>query len=253
MDRIKTIIVDDEKLAVEKIRRELLNDSEIVIVGEYYDGTSAIEGIKKQKPDLLFLDVQMPEVDGFGVLKSLEENELPVIVFVTAYDKYAVQAFEFHALDYLLKPFDSKRFEISLQRAKQSIHQKLQDETLESQLKLLIESIKHKNKFLERIIVKTKGRIFFLKTSEIEWIEAAGNYVKLHTATEDHLIRMTMKSIEEKLDPADFVRIHKSAIVRFDQIKHIQPWFNGDYHVTLMNDEKLTLSRSYRKNFEDLF
>jgi two-component system, LytTR family, response regulator len=252
MNRIKTIIVDDEKLAVEKIRRELRNDKEILVVGEYYDGVSAVNGIQESKPELLFLDVQMPELDGFGVIKALDNNELPVIVFVTAYDKYAVQAFEYHALDYLLKPFDSARFETSLKRAKQSIHQKYQGETLQQQLKQLIENMSQETAFLERLIVRTKGRIFFLDVSEIDWIEAAGNYVKLHTATENHLIRSTMKSMAEKLDPKDFIRIHKSSIVRLDKIKHIQPWFNGEYIVTLYNNEKLTLSRSYRKNFKDL-
>jgi two-component system, LytTR family, response regulator len=192
-------------------------------------------------------------MDGFGVIKTLDNNELPVIVFVTAYDKYAVQAFEYHALDYLLKPFDSARFETSLKRAKQSIHQNYQGETLQQQLKQLMENMSQETAFLERLIVRTKGRIFFLNTSEIDWIEAAGNYVKLHTASEKHLIRTTMKSIEKKLDPKHFMRIHKSSIVRLDRIKHIQPWFNGEYIITLHNDRKLTLSRGYRKNFKDLF
>ncbi len=250
--KIHTLIVDDEILAVEKIKRLLKDDPEIEISGECYDGKTALSKIRNLRPELLFLDVQMPEMDGFEVLLNLDTEKVPFVVFVTAYDKYAVQAFEVHAVDYLLKPFDRERFVKALDRAKSTIGQKNSESMLQKRLNELLTHVQGGSSYVERFVIKSHGRIFFLKVSEIDWIEAAGNYVKLHTGKESHLIRSTMTSIEKQLDPKNFMRIHRSTIVQIDRIKEIQPWFNGEYLIFINNDTKLTLSRTYRDRLKSI-
>ena len=249
---MKVLIVDDEPLARERVRRHLRDEPGVEIVGEAGNGREAVTAIEEKTPDLVFLDVQMPEMNGFDVLKALEENKIPAIVFTTAYDKYAIQAFEFHALDYLLKPFSRERFRRSVRHAREQLENSRQSGSIDERLVSLLENLKAK-KYLERIVVKSSGRVFFIKTDEIDWIEAAGNYLKLHVGRDAHLIRETMQSIEAKLDPEKFFRIHRSTLVQIDRIKELHPLFGGDYAVILRNGTELNLSRNYRERLPELF
>ena len=195
------------------------DEAEIEIIGECGNGSDAIGAIRDNKPDLVFLDIQMPEKNGFDVIKSLNGLHLPAIVFVTAYDQYALQAFDVHALDYLLKPFTRERIHRAISRARESIENRRMG-NIDERLISLIADLKHEKKYLERLVVKTTGRVFFLRTDEIDWIEAAGNYVKLHSGRDTHMIRETMNGIEGKLDPDKFLRIHRSTVVHIDRIKN---------------------------------
>lgn len=243
--KIKVLIVDDEPLARDWIRALLEGERDIKIIGECADGRSALSTIQEQAPDLIFLDVQMPELDGFGVLEALGPERMPFVIFVTAYDQYALRAFEVHALDYLLKPFDRERFQKALQRSKEQI-QREKTGDLSQRLLALLEDLKKEKKYLERLVIKSAGRVIFLKAEEIDWIEAAGNYVRLHVGSESHLLRETVNALEARLDPDKFLRIHRSTIVNVERIKELQPWFRGDYMVFLRDDTRLTLSRNYR-------
>ncbi len=248
---IRTLIVDDEPLARERVRRFLRDEPDIEVIGECGNGSDTVKTILSKKPDLVFLDIQMPGKTGFEVIEALGEAVAPTIVFVTAYDQYALQAFDVHALDYLLKPFNRERFLRALNRARSDIENRAGH--IDKRLKSLIADLKAEKKYLERLIIKSTGRVFFIKTDEIDWIEAAGNYLKLHLGREGHLIRETMNSIEANLDPDKFLRIHRSTIVRIDSIKELQPMFSGDYAVVLRSGKELTLSRNYRERFLDLF
>ena len=250
--KIKTLIVDDEPLARERVRRFLRDETEIEIVGEAANGAEAIDFIEKEKPELVFLDIQMPEKNGFDVIKSLDAKTIPTIIFVTAYDQYALQAFDASALDYLLKPFNRERFHRAVVRAREHIENKKRG-NLDERIASLIADLKTEKKYLERLVVKSVGRVFFLKIDEIDWIEAAGNYLKLHVGRDSHLIRETMNSIEAKLNPDKFLRIHRSTIVNIDRIKELHPMFSGDYDVVLQTGAKITLSRNYRERFLELF
>jgi two-component system LytT family response regulator len=251
MSKVRTLIVDDEPLAREGVRSLLESEPDIEIIGECGDGRSAVLAIEKQRPDLVFLDVQMPELDGFGVLETLELESLPVVIFVTAYDQYALKAFEVHALDYLLKPFDRERFNKALSRAKEQIFLRKTGRH-DQQLLALLQDLKNEKKFLERLVIKNAGRIFFVKADEISWIEASGNYARLHVGAESHLLRETMNELETKLNPEKFLRIHRSHIVNMEHIKELQPWFQGEYVVILRDGTRLTLSRSYREKLNEL-
>jgi two-component system, LytTR family, response regulator len=249
MDKIRTLIVDDEPLAREKIVDMLVGDAEIEIIGECGDGLAAVATIEAHKPDLLFLDVQMPELDGFGVLEAIEQT--PVIIFVTAYDQYALRAFEVHALDYLLKPFDRERFDKALQRAKHEIERE-RSGTMNRELVALLADLKSRPKPLERVVIKAGGRVFFLRVDEIDWIEAAANYVKLHAGGEAHLLRETINGLAAKLDPDKFLRVHRSIIVNLERVKEIQTWFHGDYVIIMQDGAQLTSSRNYREQLRKL-
>jgi two-component system, LytTR family, response regulator len=249
--RLRTLIVDDEPLARDKVRILLAKDPEIEIIGECANGQEAVEMIERESPDLVFLDVQMPGLDGFGVLKQIGAEHAPGVVFVTAYDQHALHAFEVHALDYLVKPFAQKRFNETLQRAKEQLRNR-QGGVLTQQLLSLLGGLGSSSRFLERIVVRSNGRVFFLKVNDIDWIEAAGNYLNIHIGNEAHLLRETMNSIEAQLDARKFVRIHRSTLVNIERIKELSPLFHGDYVVTLMNGSRLTLSRSYRERLTGL-
>jgi two-component system LytT family response regulator len=249
---IRTLIVDDEPLARDRVKRFLRDEPDVELIGECGNGVDAIKEINAKKPDLVFLDIQMPEKNGFEVIKSLNSKKLPTIIFVTAYDHYALQAFDVHALDYLLKPFNRDRIKRAVARAREHIERgRIGD--LDERLNSLIADLRGERKYLDRLVVKAVGRVFFLKTDEIDWIEAAGNYVKLHIARESHMIRETMNGIEAKLDPAKFLRIHRSTVVNIDRIKELHPMFSGDYAVILRNGTELALSRNYRERFTELF
>jgi two-component system LytT family response regulator len=246
---IRVLLVDDESLAREMLREMLKNDPQVTIVGESCNGREALEAIRSHSPDLIFLDVQMPELGGFEVLEALGK-EIPRVIFVTAYDQYAVRAFEVHALDYLLKPFDQERFDISWQRARAQILRDRNGGT-DQRILALLEEMKAGKKYLERLVIKASGRIYFLETTEIDWIEAEGNYVSVHSAKKSHLLRETISSLEAQLDPKKFLRIHRSSIVRIDRIQELQPWFHGEYRIILQNGTQLTLSRNYRDKLQE--
>lgn len=243
--KIRTLIVDDESLARERLRKLLQEDADIDLIGECTDGRAAVTKINKEAPHLVFLDVQMPELDGFGVLTELKEATRPVIVFVTAHDKFALRAFEVHAIDYLLKPFDKERFQIALRRATDHIRRRQTGE-LNERLSMLLADLKPETKGTDRLAVKSGGRVILLKTEDIDWVEAADNYVNLHVGAESYLLRETMAGLEGRLDPARFLRISRSTIVNVDRVRELEPMFHGEYVVTLKDATKLTLSRGYR-------
>ncbi|MDQ3755304.1 MAG: LytTR family DNA-binding domain-containing protein [Acidobacteriota bacterium] len=249
--RMRMLIVDDEPLAREKIRDLVKLDPELEIAGECTNGLEALAAIQELRPDLLLLDVQMPEVGGFAVLEALKDEVMPLVIFVTAYDQYAVRAFEFHALDYLLKPFDRERFEAAIGRAKAHVRRE-QNGSLDQRILALLEQLKAETKYIERLVVKAGGRVFFLETKEIDWIEAEGNYVNIHTPKKSFLLRETISNLEAQLDPKHFVRIHRSSIVRIDRIQELQTWSHGEYRVILYGGTELTLSRNYRDNLQSL-
>jgi two-component system LytT family response regulator len=248
---MRVLVVDDEPLARDKIRGMVSDDPEVRIVGECANGAEAIEAIQNLKPDLVLLDVQMPEVGGFAVLDALKDQQLPPVIFITAYDHYAVRAFEVHALDYLLKPFDRERFRTAIERAKRHFRRENSSGNgIDARLLALLEQIRETPRYHERLVVKSAGRVFFLNTGEIDWIEAEGNYVNIHTGKKAYLLRETITGLEAQLDPREFVRIHRSAIVNISRIKELQPWSHGEYHVILHDGTRLTLSRSYRDKLQ---
>ena len=257
---IRVLIVDDEPAARARIRRLLGDESNVEIVGECGDGDSAVKAVAELSPDVLFLDIQMPESDGFDVLERLERKPHPLVVFVTAYDQYALRAFEVHALDYLLKPFDAERFRAAFARVRERLANN--ERTEERLVRALLDElragrgelerlVKGEPRYIERIMVRSQGRITFLRVADLDFLEASGNYVKLHTAKGSHLIRETLSGLEARLDPAQFVRIHRSTIVNLDRVREMQPWFSGDYLVLLHSGAKLKLSRSYREAMEN--
>lgn len=256
--KIRVVIVDDEPLARRNIRLLLKDDRDVEIVGEAGSGREALSLIRKHSPDLVFLDIQMPEMDGFGVLENFEATHLPVIVFVTAFDQYAIKAFEFHALDYLLKPFDDARFEKALRQAKIQVEQR-EIKDLSQRLVALLEGREggpsetaRRPEYLSRILIKSAGRVFFLKTDEIDYVQAEDYYVKLQVGRKGHLLRETMNEMELKLDPRKFLRIHRSTIVNIERIRELQPHFNGEYIVVLKDETELKLSRSRREQLQTL-
>lgn len=245
MTKIRTVIADDEPLSRERLRKLISKEDELELIKACENGQEAIDFLKDELPDLLFLDIQMPEIDGFEVLKQIDYENIPCIVFVTAYDEYALRAFEVNALDYLLKPFDQQRFVKAVNRVKDQLKNKSQAQ-LDTRLTKLVNTLDKNNNYLDRIMIKANGRVYFVKTNEIDWIEAAGNYLKLHCDKKNHMVRETMSNMEEKLDPDQFFRIHRSVIVNIEKIRELQPWFHGDYMITLLDGQKLTMSRNYK-------
>lgn len=247
--KIRTLIVDDELLARERVRQLLLNEPEIELVGECSNGREAVATIQEKRPDLVFLDVQMPELDGFGVLQEIGNAPLPAIVFVTAHDKFAVRAFEFHAVDYLLKPFDRARFQAALQRALEQVKHR-QSGALDQRLSNLLAELKSPPKAPERLAIKSSGHVVFVKLEDVDWIEASDNYVELHVGKQSHLLREKLSVLETRLAPDKFVRISRSTIVNIERLKELQPHFRGAYTVILKDGTQLMLSRSYRDKLE---
>jgi two-component system LytT family response regulator len=250
---IRTLIVDDESLARERIASLLQNENDIEIVGECSDGEETLKVIDTLKPDLVFLDIQMPMMSGVEIIKNLSEH-LPEVIFVTAYDEYAVEAFEMNALDYLLKPFDQERFSKTLARARQRILASKTTEISEKLNNLILTFSQNKagEKYLTKFVIKSAGKISFINTDEINYIEADGNYLTLHTANNKSLYRDTITNISEKLNPEIFVRIHRSYIVKIENIKEMQSHFNSEYIITLKDNTKLKSGRSYKAEVEKL-
>jgi two-component system LytT family response regulator len=267
--KIRAVIVDDEPLAREALRLMLKDDPEMEVIAECRNGREAVRVIRKKSPDIVFIDIQMPEIDGFQVVEEIGVKKMPVTIFVTAYDKHALRAFAAHALDYLLKPFDHDRFNSALQRAKILVRQRelgVMNENLFALLKDMkaladtSSSEADKNKPgnvgykepIDRVVIKSGGRIYFLKIEEIDWVEGAGDYLSLHADSKSHLIRETMGTFHAKLDSTKFLRIHRSKIVNIERVKDIQPLFKGEYVITLTSGVRLNSSRGYRRELQAL-
>jgi two-component system, LytTR family, response regulator len=243
--KIRTLIVDDEALARDRLRQLLEAEAEIEIIGECADGCEAVAAIQKASPDLVFLDIQMPELDGFGVLEAIGGQPMPIIVFVTAYDKFALRAFEVHAVDYLLKPFDRERFQAALRHATEQARNKAAGIHLEPQAAVLTE-LRPPTKPLDRLAVKSGAHIVWVLLADIDWIESADNYVELHVGSKSHLLRETLNALEERLPVEKFVRISRSTMVNPVRIKELRRMLYGGYEIKLVNGATLTLSRRYR-------
>jgi len=248
--KVRVLVADDEPLARDRLKTLIAREDWLDLVAECRDGAETIASIARLQPDLVFLDVQMPGATGFEVIDAIGPSKMPLVVFVTAFDQYALRAFEVHALDYLLKPFDRERFEQALTRARQQLDRRGNGD-LERRLLELVQDLKPAAHRLERFVIKSGGRVFFVRADEIDWIEAAGNYVKLHVGEETHLFRETMNALEAQLDADTFFRIHRSHIVNIERIKELQPWFNGEYVVFLKSGTRLTLSRGYREKLQE--
>lgn len=258
--RIRAIVVDDEPAARRGVRLLVERDPAFEVVGEAGGGAEAVQLVRREQPDLMFLDVHMPGCDGFEALAQLDPANTPAIVFVTAYDEYALRAFEVSAVDYLLKPYDDARFGAALQRAKEDVRRR-HTETVNTRLVQLLEYLQQtgargaasrEEGAGDRILVKSSGEIFFLKAEEIDWIEAEGDYMKFHVAGRAHLMRETMARLEARLDPKRFIRIHRSTIVNIDRLRKLSPSFAGEYAVVLQDGTKLKLSRGYHERIAAL-
>lgn len=250
--KIKTVIIDDESLARKRISQLLAKETNVKIVAECGDGLAAISAINKYQPDLMFLDVQMPEVSGFDVLTALDAEYAPAVIFVTAYDQFTIQAFDFSAVDYLLKPFTEDRFRLAVSRARERLQNESKNHSDSSILRLL-NHLRLNSGFLERLIVTHNNRLILVPVGDVEWIETYGNYLKIHTAGKTHLLRETMNNLAARIDPEKFIRIHRSTLVNLDLIEEIQPMFGGQYTVIMRGGAELILSRNYRKAFLEKF
>lgn len=246
---ITVLVVDDEALAREGLRSFLEHEPDVEVVGEARNGNEAIAAIRQLAPDLVLLDIQMPMGDGFAVVRALGSTHRPVIVFVTAHDEYAIRAFEVHAMDYLLKPVERSRFRQTMDRVRATLRRP--DPGVPLRLAALLDQLESHAGTADRLVIKSGGTVSFVDVEEIDWIEAAGNYARIHTGSRRHLIRQTMARLERELDPRTFVRIHRSTIVNLDRVKQIQPYFKGEHVVVLHDGTKLTLSRTYRDRLQD--
>ena len=256
---VRALIVDDERMARKRIRTLLTADADVDVIGECSNGRDAVTAIRERTPDLVFLDVQMPELDGFAVVHAIGVERMPVTVFVTAFDQYALKAFEAHALDYLTKPFDRERFETSLGRAKQQVRLRAaaapapsvaaptRAPELDERLVALLSDLERRQQYAGRLMVRSAGRVVFLRVEEIDWVEAAGSYVRLHVGRDAHLFHEGMAALLARLDPARFARVHRSTIVNLDRVRELQPWFHGDAVAILRDGTRLQVSRTYRE------
>ena len=246
---LTVMIADDETPARRKLARFLGEHGDVCVVAEASNGIDALDLIAMTKPQLVFLDIHMPDLDGLGVAETLVRSEAPPsIVFVTAYDQYAVKAFEVSALDYLLKPYDRERFEQALAKARRSLDAKPDSERLAQTLS----ELRNEEKFVRRLLIPNDGRSFFVATREIARLEASGNSVSLHTPRGTHALRATLESLESRLDPAQFARVHRSHIVNIDEIAEIHPWFHGDYKILMRDGTEIAWSRRYAAQRPDL-
>ncbi len=247
MTTLRVLIVDDEPLARDLLRTMLSKVGGLDIIGESGDGADAITKIEALKPDLVFLDIQMPEGSGFDVVRALDPEMLPAIVFVTAFDQYALKAFEVHALDYLLKPYDLERLSAAVTRAQRVLSRPRSDRDAENQrVRDLLASMRMEAVQSQRLVIREGERTILQRVDGIDWIEADAKYARVHTTDRTYTVRETMRNIEARLDPARFLRVSRSAIVNLDRVKEIQPWFNGEYVLIMHNGAKITTTRSFR-------
>lgn len=244
---LRALVVDDEALARQRIRHLLRRSTDIEVVGECDDGLEAVKAIEELAPDLVFLDIQMPELDGFGVVEAVGTDRMPPTLFITAYDQHALKAFEVHALDYLLKPFSPERFHLALERARRWCQRTATEKGPD--MEALLASLRKDRPWVDRLLVRQGDRHLLVRTSALQWVEAEDNYVRLHVEGTSHLLRQTMTGLLARLDPAQFRRIHRSAIVNLDCIREFQPWTGGDHLVIMRDGTRLTLSRTYREQF----
>ena len=246
---IRTIIVDDEAPARLRLRQLLKAEADFTIVAECGNGREAVERIQSEKPDLVFLDIQMPRLSGVEVCEEVlaTGNAPPLIIFVTAYDEYALQAFEVHAIDYLLKPFDRDRFRQALDHAREQLRRA---HGTDARLAALLEELKPASRGHDRLVFKVNGRVVFVRVDTVDWIEADGNYLRVHAGQDSHYVRETLTGIEAQLPSEQFLRISRSTIVNLDRVKELQPLFYGDYAVVLHNGSRLNMSRNYRDRLE---
>jgi two-component system LytT family response regulator len=242
---IRAVIVDDESLARKNVKRFLATEPDISVIGECGGGGEAINVIQELSPDLLFLDIQMPGIDGFEVLHAIRESKMPIIIFVTAYDQHALKAFEIHALDYLLKPLKQERFKRSIERVRTQMAMG-ESREITPGLKALIGKLETDQNHVSRFMIKSSNRVVLVKTGEIDWIESAANYALLHVGDKNYVVRETMQALEAKLSPKSFQRISRSAIVNLERIKELQPMGKGQYVIILTNGMRLTMSRGIR-------
>ncbi len=251
-NKIKALIVDDEPLARDRIRQLVKDDPELDIIGECGNGQEAVVAIQSENPDLVFLDIQIPELNGFEVIQSIGVDKMPCVIFITAFDKFALNAFEVHALDYLLKPIDAERFQQTVARAKLFIRN-IQISQLADRLNNLLATLKANKRYLSRFTIKIGKTIYSLKADSIDWIESAGNYVVLHVGRQKHIYRTTMKCLEKILDPEKFVRIHRTRIVNLDAIKELKQSDYGEFVIILKSGQQLPLSSSHKQNLLQFF
>jgi two-component system LytT family response regulator len=247
--KLRAIIVDDEPLARDCVRDALEREDDVEVVAECEDGERAIAAIRRHDPDVVFLDVQMPGMGGFDVVEAIGAEAMPPVVFVTAYDEHALRAFDVHALDYVLKPFDDERFDEAVAHVRRRLRVE-RDGEIGRRLTALLQHMGRgdvpEDGYIDRVMVRERDRIRFVATGEIDWFESEGNYVRLHTAAGKHLIRASLSGMLERLDPRRFARIHRSTIVNLDRVAEMQPWVGGDYIALLEDGTKLRVSRSYR-------
>lgn len=252
---LRALVVDDEPLARERLRTLLAEDREIDVVGECSDGGSAVEALRALEPDLVFLDVQMPLLDGFDVVREVGADAMPPVIFVTAYDEYAIRAFDVHALDYLLKPFDRSRFERALERAKRHLATGGEGAAIAGQLRALLAEVRSGRAAadeVDRLVIRSSGRITIIPADELDWVEAAGNYARLHAGDETHLMRETMTRLANRLPATHFVRVSRSAIVRVDRIRELKRLSHGEYTIVLRDGTRVKSSRGYADALEGL-
>jgi len=246
---VRVLIVDDEAVARRRVRRLLAADSDIAVVGECADGASALKAIARDRPDIVFLDVQMPELDGFEVVRSVPPADLPGIVFVTAFDRYALQAFDVHAIDYLLKPYTRERFRLALARVRERLARRGADDRMTA----LLDHLSATRRYPTRVAVRSADHFVVVDWSDVDWVEAADNYVKLHVGAKEYLLRDTLAAIEKQLDPNRFARIHRSAIVQLDRVAELHSATHGDFDVLLRGGTRLTLSRTWGERVQRAF
>jgi len=251
MTPLGAVIADDEPLARERIRTLLAAFPEVAVVGEARDGNEAVAKVRELRPSLLFLDVQMPEGDGFSVLEKLPPQATPAVIFVTAYDTFALRAFEVHAVDYLLKPFTRARFSRAVGHVLKKLAQPARS-GIEPEVLSLLEAIRAERRTKERVAIRNGEAVYFVRIADIEWVEASGNYVKIHAGGQEHVLRDSLKSFEERLDPDRFLRVHRSAIVNVDSIQRLEAWFHGEYAVVLRDGTKLMSSRTYSERLRKI-
>ena len=266
-DKLRAIVVDDESLARQGLNLRLKNIAEVEVIGEYSNGREAVNAVAELRPDLLFLDIQMPGMSGFDVVARLQQDEMPLIIFTTAYDQYAIEAFKAHAVDYLLKPIEPERLQDSVYRAVS--HKKMDGAVTEKQRLLeLIISITGKSEgsitqllknhtgvraYPEKIAIKDGGETTLVETSDIDWVDAAGDYMCIHANDETHVMRITMKELEAQLDPTNFQRVHRSTIVNLDRVTKVCSHLNGEFHLILVNGVSIKMSRSYKEKVKHFF